>query len=87
MVLPAEAIVKETDKQDANLVIMGSRGLGGLQGFILDSVSRSVCNNVGCPVLVVKLAQKIIRALRGLPLFFFVVLVFGLKIIFDKAFG
>ena len=51
---PAEAIVKETDKQDANLVIMGSRGLGGLQGFILGSVSRSVCNNVGCPVLVVK---------------------------------
>ena len=51
---PAEAIVKETDKQDASLVIMGSRGLGGLQGFILGSVSRSVCNNVGCPVLVVK---------------------------------
>ena len=51
---PAEAIVKETDKHNANLVIMGSRGLSGLQGLILGSVSRNVCNNVGCPVLIVK---------------------------------
>ncbi len=51
---PAEAIVKETEKHNANLVIMGSRGLSGLQGLILGSVSRNVCNNVGCPVLIVK---------------------------------
>lgn len=51
---PAEAIVKETDKQNTNLIIMGSRGLSGLQGLLLGSVSRSVCNNVGCPVLIVK---------------------------------
>ncbi len=51
---PAEAIVKEAQSQQADLIIMGSRGLGGLQSLILGSVSKSVCNNVGCPVLVVK---------------------------------
>lgn len=50
----AAAIVGEAQLAEANLVIMGSRGLSGIKEILLGSVSRSVSENVGCPVLIVK---------------------------------
>ncbi len=50
----AAAIVGEANEQGANLVVMGSRGLSGLKGLLLGSVSKAVTENVSCPVLVVK---------------------------------
>ncbi len=50
----AASIVAEAAKSQANLVVMGSRGLSGLKGMLLGSVSKAVTENVSCPVLVVK---------------------------------
>lgn len=50
----ASAIVGEAAKHNSNLVVMGSRGLSGIKGMLLGSVSKAVTDNVSCPVLVVK---------------------------------
>lgn len=51
---PAAEIITSASDNEANLVVMGSRGLTGLQGVLMGSVSKSVCEKAGCPVLVVR---------------------------------
>ncbi|MGO1470886.1 MAG: universal stress protein, partial [Tissierella sp.] len=51
---PADAIIKETEKEDYDLVVMGSRGLGTFSRAILGSVSNKVLNHVETNVLIVK---------------------------------
>lgn len=51
---PAAEIITSASNNNANLVIIGSRGLTGLQGVLMGSVSKSVCEKAGCPVLVVR---------------------------------
>ena len=49
---PGEGIVKEC--QDANMVVVGSRGLGAVRRTLLGSVSDYLVHHCHCPVLVVK---------------------------------
>ena len=51
---PSSVIVEEAEKRDANLIIIGSRGLGGVTGWLLGSTSRKVVDQCTKPVLVVK---------------------------------
>ncbi len=51
---PAEAILRATARTHADLVILGSRGMTGLKGASLGSVSRRVARHAPCSVLVVK---------------------------------
>lgn len=50
---PKREIVDAARALDANLVVTGSRGLGGFRGLVLGSVSRGVSIAAPCSVLVV----------------------------------
>ena len=51
---PVDAITKTVDEIDADLVVMGSRGLTGLKHVLLGSVAERTLRLCSCPVLVVK---------------------------------
>ena len=51
---PAETITEYAKEIDADLIIMGSRGLGLVRGVLLGSVSKYVLEHTKCPVLIVK---------------------------------
>ena len=51
---PAEVIVETADDEGYDLVVMGSRGLGRLTGFLMGRVSPYVLQHVHCPVMVVR---------------------------------
>lgn len=50
----AEEIIQAATRSHADLVILGSRGMTGLRGAFLGSVSRRVARHAPCSVLVVK---------------------------------
>jgi nucleotide-binding universal stress UspA family protein len=56
---PAEEIVRLANLYTAELVVIGSRGLKGVDRVIQGSVSSQVLENVACSVLVVKAAAAI----------------------------
>lgn len=51
---PAESILDYADKHGNDVIIIGSRGLGGIREFVLGSVSHNVVQHARIPVLVVK---------------------------------
>ncbi|MDU4697054.1 MAG: universal stress protein [Paenibacillus sp.] len=51
---PAETILEFAQKNGADLIVIGSRGLGGIREFVLGSVSHNVVQHARIPVLVVK---------------------------------
>jgi nucleotide-binding universal stress UspA family protein len=50
----AEEIVSLADEIGAGLIVVGSRGLGGIRRALMGSVSDSVVRHAHCPVLVVR---------------------------------
>lgn len=50
----ANTIVKHARRLKVGLIVMGSRGLSDIQGFLVGSVSRQVASTAACSVLVVK---------------------------------
>ncbi len=51
--LEAESILKVAENCKADLIVMGTRGLGAVKGFLVGSVSRKVIHYAACPVMVV----------------------------------
>ena len=52
--LAAEVILEQARRCSDDLIVVGSRGLGQTEGFLLGSVSDQVVHEATCPVLVVK---------------------------------
>lgn len=48
--------------RDCTMIVMGSRGLGGLSGMVLGSVSGAVVSHAHCPVVVVREDNEINEA-------------------------
>jgi nucleotide-binding universal stress UspA family protein len=51
---PSDKIVEAAKEGDFDIIVMGSRGLGGIKKFFLGSVSDRVADEADCPVLIVK---------------------------------
>ena len=50
---PARSIVAFAGEHDVDLIVVGSRGLGAIENYLLGSVSHKVTGLAKCPVLVV----------------------------------
>lgn len=50
---PARTIVGFAKNKEVDLIVLGSRGHGDLEGFLLGSVSHKVTSLAKCPVMVV----------------------------------
>jgi len=53
-----EAIIHLAEELGAGLIVMGSRGLGGVRRALMGSVSDSVVRHAHCPVMVVRPEQQ-----------------------------
>jgi nucleotide-binding universal stress UspA family protein len=51
---PSQIILEYAKEKGSDIIIIGSRGLGGIREFVLGSVSHNVVQNAKIPVLVVK---------------------------------
>jgi nucleotide-binding universal stress UspA family protein len=49
-----QEIVRVAEEIRAGLIVMGSRGMGGVRRALMGSVSDSVIRHAHCPVLVVR---------------------------------
>lgn len=52
--IPAKVILQFAEKNAMDLIVIGGRGLGTIEGFLLGSVSQSLLENAKCPVMIVK---------------------------------
>jgi len=50
----ATAIIDEVEKQNADLIVLGTHGLSGLKHLLLGSIAERVVQKAPCPVLTVK---------------------------------
>jgi nucleotide-binding universal stress UspA family protein len=66
---PASEIVDEASDLRADLIVLGSRGLGPLRSMLLGSVSAEVVDHAPCPVLVARDASigPVLVAVDGSP--------------------
>ena len=51
---PSDKIIETAKEGNFDIIVMGSRGLGGIKEFFLGSVSDRVADEATCPVLIVK---------------------------------
>ncbi len=55
---PAERIIRAADPHRTDLIAMGSKGLTGLERYLLGNVSRKVARHTSCSVLVVRSRRR-----------------------------
>jgi nucleotide-binding universal stress UspA family protein len=55
----AARIIERAQKEKTDLIIMGSRGLGNVRGFLMGSLSHKVATYAPCSVLVVKRKPRV----------------------------
>ena len=53
---PADVLVAES--ADADLLVVGSRGLGGFRGLLLGSVGQECAHHATCPVTIVPVGDR-----------------------------
>jgi nucleotide-binding universal stress UspA family protein len=51
---PADMLVESAKRLRAQLLVVGSRGLGGFGGLLLGSVGQQVAHHAPCPVVIVR---------------------------------
>ncbi|MGP4108922.1 universal stress protein [Virgibacillus sp. L01] len=49
-----DKVCEYADDHEINLIIVGSRGLGGVKKLLLGSVSTNIVHHATCPILVIK---------------------------------
>src|SRR6266478_7789452 len=49
-----ETIINNAAKENVDLIVVGTRGLGGFKKLLLGSVSSGIVSHANCPVLVVR---------------------------------
>lgn len=49
-----QSILQYVDEKGIDLIVSGSRGLGGLRGLLQGSVSQKLTSHASCPVLTVR---------------------------------
>jgi nucleotide-binding universal stress UspA family protein len=54
----ATVIEEEAERLEADLIVIGTRGLSGLKHLLLGSVAERVVQKAPCPVLTVKMPAK-----------------------------
>jgi nucleotide-binding universal stress UspA family protein len=50
----ADALLAAAEAHNADLIVLGSRGMGSLKSLLLGSVSAKVTHNASCPVMIVR---------------------------------
>ncbi len=50
----AEAILSAAQAHEVDLIVMGTRGRGAIEGLLFGSVSRKVTHLASCPVLLIR---------------------------------
>ncbi|MBP9483585.1 MAG: universal stress protein [Negativicutes bacterium] len=51
---PVEKALDFCQEMQPDLVIIGARGLGGIKGAVLGSISTALLENMKCPLLIIK---------------------------------
>lgn len=51
---PSKSILQVAETRGCDLIVMGTRGLGMVEGLLLGSQTQRVISNASCPVLIVK---------------------------------
>jgi nucleotide-binding universal stress UspA family protein len=51
---PADALLNVADEQDADLIVVGNRGMTGAKRFLLGSVPDKISHHAPCSVLIVR---------------------------------
>jgi nucleotide-binding universal stress UspA family protein len=51
---PARVLLQVTEEQNADLIVIGARGLTGFQRFLLGSVSSKLAHHAPCSLMIVR---------------------------------